>query len=46
MDVAIYLIPVGIIFAIVAGWALYWSINNKQYDDLDGAAHRILHDDE
>ena len=46
MEVAIYLIPAGMIFGLIVLRALIWSIRNGQYDDLDGAANRILHDDE
>lgn len=46
MEVAIYLIPAGMIFGGIIVWALFWAIRTGQYDDLDGAANRILHDDE
>ncbi len=45
MEIAIYLIPAGIIFGLIVLKGLIWSIKNGQYDDLDGAANRILHDD-
>ncbi len=34
------------IFGLIVLRALFWSIRNGQYDDLDGAANRILHEDE
>ena len=46
MEVAIYLIPAGMIFGLIVLGALIWSIKSGQYDDLDGAANRILHEDE
>jgi cbb3-type cytochrome oxidase maturation protein len=46
MEVAIYLIPAGMIFGLIVIRALFWSIKNGQYDDLEGAAIRILHEDE
>lgn len=46
MEIAIYLIPAGILFGIGVLGALFWSIKSGQYDDLDGACTRILHDDE
>lgn len=27
-------------------YALFWALKNKQYDDLDGAAQRILFDND
>jgi cbb3-type cytochrome oxidase maturation protein len=26
--------------------AFFWAMRNEQFDDLDGAAHRVLRDDE
>ncbi len=46
MEIAFYLIVPTIVFGIGVIWALVWAIKNKQYDDLGGAATRILHDDE
>jgi cbb3-type cytochrome oxidase maturation protein len=46
MEVAIYLIPAGMIFGLIILRALIWSIKSGQYDDLEGAANRILYDDE
>lgn len=41
-----YLIPVSIALG-AAGLAVFlWSLRAKQYDDLDGAAERILFDED
>lgn len=40
------LIPVALFMGVVGLAAFVWSLNSGQYDDLDGAAHRILDDDE
>jgi cbb3-type cytochrome oxidase maturation protein len=40
------LIPLGIIFVIIAIKILFWAINSGQYDNLDTEAHRILFDDD
>ncbi len=40
------LIPIAILFVIVALGVLYWAINNGQYDDLDTESKRILFDDD
>ena len=40
------LIPVAIGLGLIGLAAFVWSLRAGQYDDLDGAAERILHDDE
>ena len=40
------LIPVALLAGVVALAAFLWSVRSGQYEDLDGAAHRILLDDE
>lgn len=40
------LIPVALFMGLIGLVAFLWSLNSGQYDDLDGAAHRILDDDE
>jgi len=41
-----YLIPVSIVLG-ATGLALFlWALKSGQYDDLDGAAERILFDDD
>lgn len=46
MDVLLYLIPIALFLGLLALWAFLWSLKNNQYDDLEGAAHRILMEDE
>ncbi len=46
MTVLIYLIPIALLLGVVGLVAFLWSLKNKQFDDLDGAANRILFDDE
>jgi cbb3-type cytochrome oxidase maturation protein len=41
-----YLIPIALALGTVGLCAFMWSLTNGQYDDLDGAAERILIDDE
>jgi cbb3-type cytochrome oxidase maturation protein len=36
------LIPIALVFCVVAIKLLLWAINNGQYDDLDKEAWRIL----
>lgn len=37
-----YLIPIAIMLGVVALGAFMWSLRSGQYDDLAGAAERIL----
>lgn len=46
MDVLIYLIPIALALGGVGLAAFFWALKNGQFDDLDGAAHRILRDDD
>lgn len=46
MDAMIYLIPATIFMGIVGLGAFLWTLRSGQYEDLDGAAQRILIDDE
>lgn len=41
-----YLIPVALILGFIGLGAFVWSLKSGQYDDLDGAARRILNDDD
>jgi cbb3-type cytochrome oxidase maturation protein len=40
------LIPIALLFCVIAIKLLLWAINNGQYDDLDKEAWRILADEE
>ena len=40
------LLPVALLLGLGGLAAFLWSVRSGQYDDLDGAAHRILNDDE
>jgi cbb3-type cytochrome oxidase maturation protein len=40
------LIPVALFLGALGLAAFLWSLRSGQYDDLDGAAVRILHDEE
>lgn len=42
----IFLIPAAVFMGAVGLAAFFWSLKAGQYEDLDGAAHRILLDDE
>lgn len=40
------LIPIALVFCVIAIKLLLWAISSGQYDDLDKEAWRILADDE
>lgn len=46
MDILIYLIPIALSLGLIGLLAFLWTLKNNQYDDLDGAANRILIDDD
>ena len=41
----LYLIPIALGLGLTGLMAFMWSLKNGQYDDLDGAAERILHEE-
>lgn len=42
----IYLMPVAILLGSVGLGAFIWSLRSGQYEDMDGAAQRMLLDDD
>lgn len=46
MSVLIWLIPVALGLGLLGLLAFMWTLRTGQMDDLDGAAHRILIDDD
>ncbi|MCB1720870.1 MAG: cbb3-type cytochrome oxidase assembly protein CcoS [Rhodospirillales bacterium] len=46
MSILIYLIPIALFLGLLGLAAFIWSLKSGQYDDLDGAAQRILFDEE
>jgi cbb3-type cytochrome oxidase maturation protein len=46
MNSLLLLIPLAIILGLIGLAAFLWALRAGQFDDLDGAAHRILLDDE
>jgi cbb3-type cytochrome oxidase maturation protein len=46
MNVLIYLIPIALGLGGLGLLAFLWTMKTGQYDDLDGAAERILHDED
>lgn len=46
MEIMIVLIPVAVFMGLVGLFAFFWSLKSGQYEDLEGAKHRILIDDD
>jgi cbb3-type cytochrome oxidase maturation protein len=46
MDVLVFLIPVALFLGLIGLAAFIWSLKSGQYDDMDGAAQRILIDED
>lgn len=46
LEIIAYLIPIALFLGVVGLVAFLWSVRSGQFDDLDGAAWRILDDDD
>jgi cbb3-type cytochrome oxidase maturation protein len=46
MTVLLYLVPMALALGLTGLAAFLWSMRAGQYDDLDGAALRVLSDDD
>ena len=46
MSQIIFLIPIALFLGLLGLGAFLWSMRTGQFDDLDGAAYRILLDEE
>ena len=46
MSIIVYLIPIAIFLGAIGLAAFFWALRNGQFDDPDGAAERILFDDD
>jgi cbb3-type cytochrome oxidase maturation protein len=46
MNILLYLIPIALTLGLTGLIAFLWAMKNGQFDDLDGAPHRVLRDDE
>lgn len=42
----LYLIPIALFLGVVGLLAFLWALRSGQFEDLDGAAHRVLFDDD
>lgn len=46
MNALLYLIPIALLLGAIGLAAFLWALRSGQFDDLDGAAERILFDDD
>ncbi len=46
MNVLVYLVPMALALGLTGLAAFLWSLRSGQYDDVEGAALRILGDDD
>ncbi|MEQ8266993.1 MAG: cbb3-type cytochrome oxidase assembly protein CcoS [Parvibaculum sp.] len=46
MNILIFLVPAALILGLLGLAGFLWSLRSGQYDDLEGAAERILFDDD
>ncbi|BAB52721.1 cytochrome oxidase maturation protein, cbb3-type [Mesorhizobium sp. SEMIA 3007] len=45
MTILVYLMPVALFLGALGLTGFLWALKSGQYEDLDGAAERILRDD-
>ena len=45
MKILFLLIPLSLVLLSIAIWGFFWMVRNRQFDDMDAAAWRILTDD-
>ncbi len=46
MNILLWLIPAALLLGLLGLLGFLWALKSGQFEDLDGAAHRILFDDE
>jgi len=46
MDILYLLIPLSVVLVFIIGAVFWWALENGQFEDLEGPAHRILTDDD
>jgi cbb3-type cytochrome oxidase maturation protein len=46
MTILLFLVPIALLLGLTGLIAFVWSLRAGQYDDLDGAASRVLFDDD
>ena len=46
MDILYLLVPMSVVLVFVIGSVFWWALEGGQFEDLEGAAQRILVDDD
>ncbi|MCM8730403.1 cbb3-type cytochrome oxidase assembly protein CcoS [Hephaestia sp. GCM10023244] len=46
MNILWYLIPISLALGALGLWLFFWALRSGQYEDVMGAAERILTDDD
>jgi cbb3-type cytochrome oxidase maturation protein len=46
MNILVFLVPLALALGLAGLFGFVWSLKAGQYDDLEGAAHRMLEDDD
>jgi cbb3-type cytochrome oxidase maturation protein len=46
MNVLVFLVPLALLLGLIGLFAFVWALRNGQYEDVKGASHRILSDDD
>ena len=46
MNIIAFLIPVALLLGLIGLVAFVWAVRTRQFDDPDGAAWRVLSDDD
>ena len=46
MEILYFLIPLSLLFVVLALGVFFWAVRSGQFEDLEGPAYRILFDDE
>jgi cbb3-type cytochrome oxidase maturation protein len=46
MNVLVYLVPMALALGLAGLATFLWTLRSGQYDDMDGAAMRVLSDDD
>ncbi|MBK6598466.1 MAG: cbb3-type cytochrome oxidase assembly protein CcoS [Proteobacteria bacterium] len=45
MNIVFVLVPLGLVLIAAAVWALFWAVNNGQFDEVDSGADAPFRDD-
>lgn len=45
MSILVYLIPIALLLGGLGLLGFFWALRSGQFEDLDGAAERVLFDD-